>query len=104
MAFLKDYYSGQNRFVHAGKISLDLLRDIEKRQNVDRTHVDPERFQFVYGPDVMRVDDGTEDGKFLVLEENPTCAAGINRTHDNVKQYLQHYPRVRDHVEVVATR
>lgn len=74
-AFLRDYYSGENRFSKSGLMAATVLEKIVKRHSEENYKgvIRPDDISFIYGPDIIR----DASGEFRVIEDNPGFIGGM---------------------------
>jgi uncharacterized circularly permuted ATP-grasp superfamily protein len=96
-AFLRDYYSGKNRFVEGNVIPVDTLERIISRHSEEgyKGVINPSSISFIYGPDIIR----DSEGQFRVVEDNPGFIGGLGDLKLAQEHMLSQKPELLEQAE-----
>jgi uncharacterized circularly permuted ATP-grasp superfamily protein len=94
LAFLKSYHSGRNSFAQAGVIPVDLVDKIAARSGDIgfKEKVNPKTIAFLYGPDVIR----DQNGEWRVIEDNLGFIGGTGDLNLAQELMFKSYPELAE--------
>ncbi|MBL6988810.1 MAG: circularly permuted type 2 ATP-grasp protein [Bacteriovoracaceae bacterium] len=97
-AFLQDHY-GNKEYLKDGIIPEDVITRIVERNNESMwaKYIRPAHIQFWYGPDIIRgpPTEGFPEGRFMVVEDNPTFIGGPGDLIQARKSIFKHVPEYK---------
>jgi len=101
MAFFKDHYSGNKKYIEDGIIPEDVMTRIINRSGdtLWGDYIKPEGIAFDYGPDIIRGPSlpGAPDGHFHVVEDNISYVGGrgdLIRAREIMDRHMPGYQKI----------